>query len=191
MMCKANAGRCHVDRAEDNGQVKPARPRGAGVEDGNVTVASDEGHVRVAAHDEGCRACVREAGGIGAQLRPVDRDVQQQDAQQRRVTGDDFERQHVGQVRTSGVDVASHGEKRSNALERIEDVQVPDIPGMQDGIRAERREMTCGRRVKRGVRVCNDTQAQRAVGMRRDACMPFARLGSGHAPSLAGQRARS
>src|SRR5436190_18077440 len=42
---QADPGGRDVHRAEDDGQVKPARADRAGIEDGEITIASDEGDV--------------------------------------------------------------------------------------------------------------------------------------------------
>src|SRR5258706_6625223 len=42
---QSDSGGRDVHRAEDDGQVKPARADRAGIEDGEITIASDEGDV--------------------------------------------------------------------------------------------------------------------------------------------------
>ena len=41
-VCQSDLGGREVHRAEDDGQVKPARADGAGIEDGEIAIASDE-----------------------------------------------------------------------------------------------------------------------------------------------------
>jgi hypothetical protein len=153
----------HVEDTEHDRKVEPARADGARIEDGQVAITTDEGNVRMAAHDDRASLRARHARRLRTQLRPVDRDVQQQDLEQALAVFADVQGEGIGEVGSVDVDVAAHRRDGGNRAERIEHIEIPDVARMKDAVRTKLREELGGAWMRRTMGIGDDRQTQRTV----------------------------
>ena len=130
-----------LEHAEHDRQMEAPRSDRAGVEHGQAAVAADERHVRVAAHDQACAAAVGEPRGVGADPRPVHRDVHQQQLQRRLAAGADVDGDRIRQLVDALVDVAAHRDHGRDLGQLVEHAQIADVARVQDRRGRERAQM--------------------------------------------------
>jgi hypothetical protein len=153
----------HVEDTEHDREVEAARTDGAGIEDRQIAITTDEWNVRMAAHDDRASLRARHPRRLCAQLRPVDRDVQEQDLEQALTVFADVEGERIGEVGSVHVDVASHRRDGGDRAERIEHLEIPDVARMKDAVWTKLREELGGARMRRTMRIGDDGEAQRTV----------------------------
>jgi len=82
-MSEPQSRQSHVDRAEDDRQMKPTWPDRSGVEDRKPTILPEKWHVRMPAHHGVRPLRPRHRRDLRPQLGTVDADVNQQHPEQR------------------------------------------------------------------------------------------------------------